>query len=105
MNTALAHSLLPRRASNRRLVTVLSSDGHLEQIESQAIEVGDVVRLVENEVVPADLVVLSTSHEHGQGRRAFGNRFSERKSKTESPLIYCATLIPKVGTAALVITT
>ena len=60
----------PYWASNRRLVTVLSSHGHLEQIESQAIEVGDVVRLVENDVVPADLVVLSTSHEHGQGRRA-----------------------------------
>ena len=48
-------------------MTVVGSDGVLSQVESQTIEVGDVVRLEEDDVVPADLVVLSTSHEHGQG--------------------------------------
>ena len=46
---------------------MVGSDGVLSQVESQTIEVGDVVRLEEDDVVPADLVVLSTSHEHGQG--------------------------------------
>ena len=55
------------RISNRRLVTVVGGDGLLSEVESQTIEVGDVVRLEEDDVVPADLVVLSTSHEHGQG--------------------------------------
>ena len=61
------------RISNRRLVTVVGSDGVLSQVESQTIEVGDVVRLEEDDVVPADLVVLSTSHEHGQGGNSIGN--------------------------------
>ena len=51
---------------------MVGSDGVLSQVESQTIEVGDVVRLEEDDVVPADLVVLSTSHEHGQGGTSMG---------------------------------
>ena len=51
---------------------MVGSDGVLSQVESQTIEVGDVVRLEEDDVVPADLVVLSTSHEHGQGGNSMG---------------------------------
>ena len=65
---------------------MVGSDGLLSQVESQTIEVGDVVRLEEDDVVPADLVVLSTTHQHGQGGYSMG--FQRR--------IYQLALVPSL---------
>ena len=53
------------REANERLVRVLR-DSRLESIQSQHIEVGDVVHLEDSEEVPADLVLLSSSHDQGE---------------------------------------
>ena len=50
--------------ANTRQHTVIRS-GQMVGVESQAIQCGDIVRLVENEEVPCDLVLLATSEANG----------------------------------------
>ncbi len=59
------------------------SDGALVETESQYLEVGDVIRLLEDEAVPCDLVVLSTSHEQGQCYVQTANLDGETNLKTK----------------------
>ena len=70
------------RIANERSVRILLADGSLTTTQSQNLEVGDIVHLEDDESVPADLVVLSTSHEQGQCFVMTANLDGETSLKT-----------------------
>ena len=47
--------------ANKRVVTVVKKWGNRE-VKSEAIKVGDIILLKEDQEVPCDAIVLSTSH-------------------------------------------
>ena len=47
--------------ANKRVVTVVKKRGNRE-VKSEAIKVGDIIHLKEDQEVPCDAIVLSTSH-------------------------------------------
>lgn len=51
-------------AANSRIYTVVR-DGGTKRVQAQAIHVGDIVQLFENEEVPCDMVILSSSEASG----------------------------------------
>ena len=47
--------------ANKRIVSVVKKRGNCE-VKSEAIKVGDIIHLKEDQEVPCDAIVLSTSH-------------------------------------------
>ena len=47
--------------ANKRIVSVVKKWGNCD-IKSEAIKVGDIIHLKEDQEVPCDAIVLSTSH-------------------------------------------
>ena len=47
--------------ANRRRVTVIKR-GKLYEVYSEKVQVGDIIHLKEDQEVPCDVIVLSTSH-------------------------------------------
>jgi P-type E1-E2 ATPase len=71
------------REINERSVRVIRH-GRLVELQSRQVEVGDVVHLQEDEVVPCDAVVLATSHTHGQCYVMTANLDGETSLKTRT---------------------
>ena len=65
--------------ANKRIVSVVKKWGNCD-IKSEAIKVGDIIHLKEDQEVPCDAIVLSTSHTQVRQKGAynriveFGNR-------------------------------
>ena len=59
------------------------SRGIVINTQAPCVEVGDVIHLKEDEPVPCDLVVLSTSHDHGQCYVQTTNLDGETNLKTK----------------------
>lgn len=68
-------------ATNKRKVCVLRN-GQLTDIRAEDITVGDIVYLQEDDQIPCDLVVLSTSHDQGQCYSMTANLDGETSLKT-----------------------
>ena len=72
-------------AANCRLYTVVRG-GASRRVPSRDIRVGDIVRLVEGEEVPADIVLLSSSDAHGNAYIQTSNLDGESNLKSRSSL-------------------
>ena len=81
------------REANERKVRVLKN-GKIEEIQSQYVMVGDYVHLKEDDLVPCDMVVLSSSQETGQCYVMTANLDGETSLKTR----YAANLTKHIRT-------
>ena len=63
----LTTHILSFRRTNKRPICVLK-DGIEHKVAAERICVGDIISLSEDDVVPCDAVILSTSHESHQVR-------------------------------------
>lgn len=72
---------------NKRAVHVLRN-GQLKEIHAEDIVVGDIVYLSDNAMIPCDLIILSTSLDHGHCYTMTANLDGETslKTKVASPL-------------------
>ena len=75
--------------TNKRIVQILKN-GSLKDIHAENIMVGDIIFLGENEMIPCDMVILSTSHDHGHCYVMTANLDGETTLKTK-----CATPLTK----------
>ena len=75
--------------TNKRIVQILKN-GSLKDIHAENITVGDIIYLGENEMIPCDMVILSTSHDHGHCYVMTANLDGETTLKTK-----CATPLTK----------
>lgn len=80
---------------NNKLVTVVKDWREEEQIHSEDIEVGDIVKVKDGESFPCDLVLLSSSHKMGKCSVKTANIDGETNLKERSSLKQTRILQPK----------
>ncbi|KAF2074244.1 hypothetical protein CYY_004454 [Polysphondylium violaceum] len=59
------HARYKSDKKNNLEIYTTAREGHLESIFSQDIKVGDIIRIQNGQQIPADLVLLSSSHDEG----------------------------------------
>lgn len=76
------------RKTNKVEYEILQKDGQLKKIKSDFIKVGDILELKDDDIVPADCILLYTQEKHGECFVQTAQLDGERNLKLKQCLKY-----------------